>query len=134
MQGNLDVLVASSNFEDRGALIKILDGLSLNVISCNALSQVAEVLSHQAVDLIFCDERLTDGSYRDLLAIKDEALRRPQVVITIRTDDWKEYVDKMHPGVYDAVRRPWQPTDVELVVLHAMHERGKADQTPPDSI
>ncbi len=134
MEGSLDVLVASSDIEERRALVKILDDLSLNVISCNALSQVAEVLSHQAIDLIFCDDYLIDGSYRDLLAINEEVSKSSRVVITIRTGDWKEYVEAMRLGAFDAVRRPWHPTDVELIVLHALHGCDKADQVAAKSI
>jgi DNA-binding NtrC family response regulator len=107
--------------EDRTSLLHILDGLSLNVISCSALDQVQEVLSRQEVPLVFCDERLTDGCYRDLLT--SAAGRRPRVVVTIRTGEWDEYLDAMRQGAFDAIRFPLRPTDVELVVLRAMREK-----------
>jgi len=53
MTGQLDVLVASSDIEHRQTLVQILDGLSLNVISCSDLAQAKDVISHQAFDLIF---------------------------------------------------------------------------------
>ena len=67
MPGHWDVLVASSDMEERRSLIRVCEGMSMNVISCNGLSQVEEVLSRQAVGIVFCDENLSDGSYRDLL-------------------------------------------------------------------
>jgi DNA-binding NtrC family response regulator len=120
MPENWNVLVASSCMEDRTSLLHILDGLSLNVISCTALDQVQEVLSRQEIPLVFCDERLTDGGYRDLLT--SEAGRKPRVVVTIRTGEWDGYLDVMRRGAFDALRFPLQPTDVELVVLRAMRE------------
>src|SRR4051812_39104615 len=116
-----NVLVASSSMEDRTSLMHILDGLELNVISCSALDQAQEVLSRQEVPLVFCDERLSDGCYRDLLASGGNH-KPPRVVVTIRTGEWDEYLDAMRQGAFDAIRFPLQPTDVELVVLRAMRE------------
>ena len=62
-----DVLVASGNFEHRRSLVRILEELQLNVISVSTFHQAEEVLSRQRITLLFSDQRLPDGSYRDLL-------------------------------------------------------------------
>ncbi len=122
MPGHWDVLVASSDMEERRNLVRVFEGLSMNVISCNGLSQATEVLSRQPVDLIFCDDNLADGSYRDLLAAGKTKQNAPRVVVTSRTGEWEEYLEAMRLGAFDVVRRPWHPTDVEMVVLHARRE------------
>ena len=126
MSGQLDVLVASSDIEHRQTLVAILEGLSLNVISCSTLAQTKEVLSQRPLDLIFCDDHLADGCFRDLLPLVKVAWRTPRLVVTIRTGEWKEYLDAMGLGAFDAIRRPSHPTDVELIVLRAMHEGNRA--------
>jgi DNA-binding NtrC family response regulator len=120
MREQCDVLVASSHMEDRSSLLHILDGLALNVISCSELDQVQEVLSRQEVPLVFCDEHLAGGGYRGLLS--SDVGQRPRIVVTFRTGEWDEYLDAMRKGAFDAIRFPFQPTDVELVVLRAMRE------------
>jgi DNA-binding NtrC family response regulator len=122
MPGHWDVLVASSDMEERRSLVRVCEGMSMNVISCNGLSQVEEVLSRQAVGIVFCDENLSDGSYRDLLTAKRDRKNGPRIVVTSRTWDWEEYLEAMRLGAFDVVRRPWHPTDVEMVVLSAMRE------------
>src|SRR5947208_2932491 len=124
----LDVLVTSSDIEHRNALVEVLDSLSLNVIACNALSQAEEVLQRQTVDVIFCDDHLTDGSYRDLLPMykRSGSAKTPRLVVTIRTGEWDEYLEAMRLGAFDALRRPWHPTDVEMVMLRALHEDRRA--------
>jgi DNA-binding NtrC family response regulator len=117
-----DVLVASSDVEERRNLVRLFEGLSLNVIICNALSQANEVLSRQSVDLVFCDDSLSDGSYRDLLSVKKPRGKAPRVVVTSHSWEWEEYLEAMRLGAFDVVRRPWHPTDVEMVVLSAMRE------------
>jgi len=125
MSEQWNVLVASSSMEDRASLMHILDNLSVNVISCSKLNQAQEVLARQEVPLVFCDERLSDGCYRDLLA-SGGSRKAPRVVVTIRTGEWDEYLDAMRQGAFDAIRFPLQPTDVELVVLRAMRENREA--------
>lgn len=126
MRPRWDVLVASSDMKDRTSLLHILEKLSLNVISCTALNQVHEVLSRQDVPLVFCDEYLNDGCYRDLLMADIVVRKLPRVVVTIRTGEWDEYLEVMRLGAFDAIRRPLHPTDVELVVLRAMREDREA--------
>jgi DNA-binding NtrC family response regulator len=108
--------------ENRRSLLGILDAFSLNVISCCALDQAREVLARQDVPLVFCDEFLSDGSYRQLLAFDELKRRIPRVVVTIRTGEWDEYLEAMKLGAYDALRCPIRPTDVEIIVLRALRE------------
>jgi DNA-binding NtrC family response regulator len=126
MQRPWDVLVVSKEMENRKALQLVLEQLSLNVIQCSDLVQASEVLSRQPVELVFCDDSLSDGTYRDLLPPKKQG-RKPRLVVMMRTGEWEEYVEAMRLGAFDAMRRSWHPTDVELLVLLAMHEEQKAD-------
>ena len=104
-----DVLVASSELENRRSLLHILDSLSLNAISCRSVDEAREVLAQRDVDMIFCDESLVGGTYCDLLNPSVRRKRLP-VVIAIRNGDWDEYLEAMRLGAFDAVRYPLQPT------------------------
>ena len=66
-QRQFRVLVLSRQLEVRQVLIRTLDRLSADVISCSTRSQADEVLARQEVDLVFCDEYLPDGCYSDLI-------------------------------------------------------------------
>lgn len=122
MREQWDVLVASSSMENRRSLLRMLEPLSLNVISCSALNQAQEVLSRQEVLLVFCDEFLGDGSYRDLLLAEKVRRGNLRVVVTVSTGEWDEYLEAMRLGAFDAVRCPLHPTDIELLVLRAARE------------
>ena len=125
-----DVLVASSCMENRQHLQNILENLSLNVISCSAISQAEEVLARQEIPLVFCDELLSDGCYRGLLSATRRTGQKASrvVVFTIRAGEWDEYLEVMRLGAFDAMWCTAHPTDVELVVLRAMRERREAAQ------
>ena len=122
MSEHINVLVTSSDLEDRTHLLHILEKLSLNVISCSTLNQAREVLSRQRASLVFCDESLSDGCYRVLLQTCKAKRPMPRLVVTIHRGEWDEYLEAMRLGVFDAIRWPLRPTDVELIVLRAMRE------------
>ena len=59
-----DVLLVCSELQNRIALIRMLEGMSVSVFSCSTLSQAEEVLSRQKIELVFCDESLRTDPFR----------------------------------------------------------------------
>ena len=125
MNGSLEVLVASSQLESRMALIHVLEGLSADVISSSTVQQASEVLAKRPIELVFCDDELPDGSYRDLLQAARYRQQGTRVVVITQTGEWEEYLEAMRLGAFDFIRGPMHPTDVELVVLRAQHEQNE---------
>jgi DNA-binding NtrC family response regulator len=117
-----NVLLISPNFESRRAISKVLESLSLQVVSCSTLSQARQALSLQRPNLIFCDERLSDGGYEDFLKLDYEGRISPPVVVLTRTGEWEFYMDATRRGAFDVIRSPWCPTDIELSLIRAARE------------
>jgi DNA-binding NtrC family response regulator len=120
-----DVLVTSGNLEHRRSLIRILEELPLNVISVSTLEQAKEVLSRQPVGLVFCDCRLPDGSYRDLLEHAGSWRHAPRVVVTSEAGDSVDSLEAAECGASGIVRYPFHATDVELLILRAAREENQ---------
>ena len=118
-----DILVTSSRLEDRRALMRILDGLPINVFSTSTLKQAEEVISQKKLALVFCDEHLPDGSYRELLSSPGTVQKQPPVVVTTHDGEWNDYLKATRRGAFDVIRYPLQPVDVELVVIRAMRDQ-----------
>lgn len=59
MQKELDVLIVSCRTENRKTMLRAC---------ASTIQQAREVLLSHPLALIFCEERLSDGSYRDLLS------------------------------------------------------------------
>lgn len=116
------VVVVTPHFEVRQPLVRALEALSADVITCSTLTQVMEVLSKQPVDLVFCDEHLTEGSYSDLIHANLGEHKTPRVVVATGTGEWELYFDAVGKGAFDVVRSPWYSTDVEMIVIRAMRE------------
>jgi DNA-binding NtrC family response regulator len=121
-----DILVTSSRVEDRRALMRILDGLPINVFSSSSVKQAEEVMSQKKLALVFCDEHLPDGSYRELLSRSRIAQKHPRLVVTTHTGEWNEYLEATRRGAFDVIRYPLQPADVELIVIRAMRDQREA--------
>lgn len=117
-----DVLVACAEMRNRNALIHILEGMSVGVFSCSTLSQAMEVLSSRKIELVFCDENLSDGSFRGLLRANQGWIGRPRVVAIVHFGEWAEYQDALQSGICEVISSPLHPTDVELAVIRAMRD------------
>ena len=117
-----DVLVACVDLRSRNALIHMLEGMSVGVFSCSTLSQTIEVLSSRKIELVFCDEIFSDGSFRDLLRANQVWIGRPHVVVIVRLGEWGEYLEALQLGVFELISSPLHPTDVELAVIRAMRD------------
>lgn len=122
MSKEWDVLVASANLEHRRSLVRILEQLPLNVITASTFQQAEEVLSRQRITLLFSDQRLPDGSYRELLDFTHSVEQPPQVVLTTEAEDPVDPREAAQCGVLGTLRYPFHSTDVELQVIRAAHE------------
>lgn len=116
------ILVASSNLEDRRALMQILMRQGLDPISVANLAECREVLHKERVGLIFSDPHLADGSYRDLIEVARSSAEKTRVVVTSKHADWDEYLEAIRLGAFDVIAAPCRPTDVEWMVIQAKRD------------
>lgn len=129
MEGHSHALVLSSYLEYRGLLLRILEDLRVDTFASATLAEAEEILSQQGVALVFCDDRLTDGSYRDLLRTLRTWKKEPYVVVTTRIGEWKEYLEALDLGAFDMIQYPYRSSEVELNVIRAMRgENQKFDR------
>jgi DNA-binding NtrC family response regulator len=126
-------LVVSSHLEGRRSLVEALEALGVDVTVCGNRTQAEEVLSKQSFEIVFCDEHLPDGLYSDLVHPNHRDHRIPRLVVTTRCGDWDLYFAALAKGAFDVIRRPGYATDLEMVVIRALHddERASGSQTIP---
>jgi DNA-binding NtrC family response regulator len=126
------VLVASSDLENRRALTSILVRLGLDPFCVSAVSQCREVFTREIVGLVFSDPSLSDGDYRDILAASKSGYGQPYLVLTCRHTH-SDYREAIGSGVFDVITAPCRPTDVEWMVIQARrdeHQRFKPGPEP----
>jgi DNA-binding NtrC family response regulator len=122
MESNPQILIVSSELENRRGLNSILCKEGYDTICASRVSECKEALQTQNVSLIFCDRRLSDGNYRDVVAATRESRYHARVIVTSRLADWDEYLDALHHGAFDLIASPCQPTDVLWAIVQARRE------------
>ena len=121
MPSEVAALVVSPRLENRKALLRILDGLPADVFAVGRIAQAIEVMEARPIAVIFCEERVSDGTYRDLMAFAAAQQKNVQFVVLLTTGEWPEFLEALNLGA-EALRCPLQPTDVELALIHAMRK------------
>jgi DNA-binding NtrC family response regulator len=122
MEATPQILIVSSELEHRRALNDILRKEGYDTTCASRVSECQEALQTQNVSLIFCDRRISDGNYRDVVALTRASNQRIRVVVTSRLADWDEYLDALHHGAFDLIASPCQPTDVLWAMVQARRE------------
>jgi DNA-binding NtrC family response regulator len=122
MESTPQILVVSSEIESRRALIELLRQEGHETVCASRVSECREALETQNISLIFCDRRLSDGNYRDVVAAARASRQYAKVVVTSRLADWDEYLDALHNGAFDLIASPCQPTDVLWALVQARRE------------
>ena len=122
MNERAEVLVTSSVAENRQALCRILEGLGVEVSSCSNVSECIEALRQRPIGLVFCDDRLPNGSYRDLLNVIHALEIKPRIIVTSRTGEWQEFMEAIRLGAFDMIPLPFNVTDVERSIARVLRQ------------
>ena len=117
-----DVVVVSSDLENRRHLSHILERQGLDPICVATLRECHESLAKTRVGVVFCDTHVADGTYQELLAAYRLTDRKPRVVVTSRGADWEEFKEAMRWGAFDIISSPCRPTDVEWMLIQAQRD------------
>lgn len=120
MNKNLQVLVASPYPETRQLISSILGQCKLEPVLSSTVSEARRVLALQPISLVFCEDHLPDGSFRDILGEAGRGATRIPVVVIARLGDWDRYLEAMRFQVFDYVACPFQRADVEWIVNRAL--------------
>ena len=124
MENEVDVLIVSSRIENKRTLLRTLEGLPVNTFSASSVFQALEFLATHPMAIIFCEERLPDGSYRDRLNSVPTSLQVSRLIVVQCTEEWQEYLEALRLGATEVLRVPLQSIDIDIAVFHAMR-RGR---------
>ena len=127
LQRHVRALLVSPDTEARKALLRVLESLAVDVITCSTRAQAEEVLSRRVFEIVFCDEHLPDGSYGDLIHANHCEYKIPRVAVVTRTGEWDFFFAAMSRGAFDVIRFPWHATDLEMTIIRAL----RAEDHPP---
>ena len=123
MAREIDLLIVSSRLENKKNILRFLEGLPLNTCTVGSVEEAEETFEEHEIDVVVCDERLSDGAYHDVLALTIDRKPRIQFIVLLCTGGQEEYCEAIRLGVTDVVRPPLDPTDIEVALIHALRQK-----------
>lgn len=126
-----DVAVVSSNLENRQDVAQMLFRLGVDPICVSSLSQYHELPARDNIGLVFCDRRVKDGDYHDILsAVASSKISEPKVVMMAELGGADEYQQARRQGIFDVIPSPCRPTDVEWMLIVARRHSRRLNKGP----
>lgn len=86
-------------------------------------------VQNEVVDALFMDLFLPDLSWRDLLIHVKDRLPNTPTVVTADPARMREAIAALHAGAFDYLLQPFRPEELEGVLLRALRERNKREET-----
>jgi DNA-binding NtrC family response regulator len=122
-EGNpMEVLIVSCRTENKKSLMQVFVDLPLVTHCVSNIEQARDFLCSHAVPIIFCEDRLPDGTYRELLSSVRSEWPDTRFVVVQCLGEWEEYLEALHLGADEVVKCPLEPTDVDLAIIRIFHE------------
>jgi DNA-binding NtrC family response regulator len=113
----VEVLIVSTDIETCRALASVLSQWGLEPNCCSTVSEAVEFIAAQPLPLIFCEDHLPDGSFRDILRAAKAAITKIRVVVTTRNGCRSE---AFRLGAFNVISCPCHSADVQDTVFLAM--------------
>jgi len=113
---SIQVLVASSDVERRATLAKILGECGLEPVFASNLEEVRIVLLQSSVHLVFCEDNLPEGDFREILRLAKATRPEAQVVVSSFLGGWDEYLEAMRLGAFDFIAPPYRSAEILSIV------------------
>jgi DNA-binding NtrC family response regulator len=86
-------------------------------------STVAEsgmVLAGHEISVVVCNDRMDDGTYKDIVKLVVRSETKVPVIVFSRTGDWPEYLTAMCGGAFDYLVYPPIPGDLQETIRNAL--------------
>lgn len=124
MVAHSEVLIATADLETCRRIASILSQWGFEPACASTVDKAKAILARQGVPIVFCEDHLADGGFRDVLGAAKLVQSKARVVVTSRTDDLNGYLEAIQLGAFDVIPCPCRPADVHRVVSHALRHDG----------
>lgn len=122
MDKPIPILVVSSELGNSNTLGDTIGHEGWKTICASTVGECKGVFANQDIDLVFCERHLTDGTYRDVLAIARSRRRSARLVVMSSSPNWDEYLEALRDGAFDLIASPCGMADIAYVLDQAQRE------------
>ncbi len=125
MAAHCEVLIASADRDTCRRLASIFSQWGLEAICAATVGKAKAILARQSVPMVFCEERLADGSFHDVVRAAKLVQSKVRVLVTSRRPDGNGCPEAIELGAFDVIPCPCRPADVHRAVFQAMRDDGE---------
>ena len=125
MENKMQVMIGTSEQPVWERFTDILQAKGLSLTRFGSIQQACNALARENVLLIFCENRLADGTYEDLLAAAKRIRSEARIVVTgLESDQFDSlgYSKARELGAFDVLRKSYGIKDLEWAVICAIRD------------
>jgi DNA-binding NtrC family response regulator len=111
------VLIACSDEQCRQFVTSIFTDWGVGVVAVATIREALEALSARPPSLVFCEDSLSDGSYRDLLSATSSHKPATPVIVLMHSEEI--YADSVAAGAFDAMPILCSRSDIQWAAVRA---------------
>jgi DNA-binding NtrC family response regulator len=111
-----------STGENRDVVTAAMSHWSIEAVPCSGVVEARTLLPSARPSLIFCEEDLPDGTYRELLNDVSKAAKMRVVVISRDAELDEHYNEALALGAFDMITSPCRRSDVQWIAIRAMQD------------
>ena len=112
-------MIVFSNAERGRILAAILGHCGLMPAFCSTLKEARRLSSREAIRLVFCEERLTDGRFDELLEETSARTKLPLIVV-LSGSDLESHLEARQLGAFECIREPFSEKEINGIVHDAL--------------
>jgi DNA-binding NtrC family response regulator len=112
----IQALVACSDAKKQAALLNLLVQSGLDPMVASNVDEVRAVLEQRPVHVVFCEDNLPEGGFREVLRLTKATGLGTQVVVASLLGELEEYLAAMQLGAFDFIAPPYRGADVIAIV------------------
>jgi DNA-binding NtrC family response regulator len=112
----LQVLVVCSDPGRRSALVDLLAQFGLEPVVAADMNEVRAVFAQRPPHLVFCEEGLPEGGFREVLCLAKATGSEVAVVVCSLLGELDQYLEAMQLGAFDFIAPPYRRGEVEFIV------------------
>jgi DNA-binding NtrC family response regulator len=111
-----------STGENRDVVTAAMSHWSIEAVPCSGVVEARALLPSARPSLIFCEEDLPDGTYRELLNDVSKTAKTRVVVISRDAELDAHYNEALTLGAFDMIASPCRRSDVQWIAIRAMQD------------
>lgn len=116
-------LVISASEENRTTLSETLAADGFVPLLFGSVTDARKFLQGDDIAIVFCDDCLSDGCLKNVIAEVGKRQKPVPVIAVSRTGEWDEYFEALHLGAFDYLSFPLRSDELDRVLASALGKK-----------